>query len=226
MHPEQIIQALTPIISEATKVFDAGATMQSMLREAVLAGFLAGRGLTPAQAMESLLQWRLSRTVPSLQRQMRTGAPAAGAEQAAAGGGLSAAERDRLATQVQKFMQDQANATAFYGQLLEQTPGEELKDYVRHAMEDEQKHYRVLGELYRELTGRTYETQAQPTEFANLRAGLKMAMDDEYEASEEYRDVYLRYNNLRVRDLFFELMHDELEHATRFQYVLQSLQGS
>jgi rubrerythrin len=231
MSPEQVTQAMMPIVAEANRIFDDGATMQSVLREAVLAGFLMGRGAAPEQAMQTVLQWRMSGLVPSLVRQMRSDVPRtlpapAGALPAPATGGaapLTPRDRELLGTQVQKFIQDQANAAAFYRELMEQVPGQELKAYVEHALEDEQKHYQMLTQLYRELTGRTYEAQAQPTEFADLRTGLKMAMDDEYEASEEYRDVYLRYQNQQIRDLFFELMNDELEHATRFNYVLQSL---
>ena len=78
----------------------------------------------------------------------------------------------------------------------------------------------MLQDLYRSLTGRTFEAQVQPVEFASLAEGLKRAMDDEYEAMEEYRDVYLSTGNARIRNLFFELMTDELEHATRFNYAL------
>lgn len=224
VQPEQLVQGLMPIVTEATKVFDMGASMQSALREAVLAGFLVGRGLAPAQAMETVLQWRMARTAPSLAREMRTEAPTTMAViPTVDASALSDQAKSELVPLIQKFMQDQANAAAFYQELQNQVPGEDLKDYVNHAREDEQKHYRMLGELYRELTGRTYEATAQKIEFPDLASGLKRAMDDEYEAAEEYRDVYLKYNNRRVRDLFFELMTDELEHATRFNYVLQRL---
>jgi len=225
VNPEQLVIGLAPLVTEATKIFDAGATMQSVMREAVLAAYLVGRGLTPTQAMETVLQWRISRSAPSLARQMRADAPGGGGSTStsAVPGGLTEQERAELVPLIEKFMQDQANATALYGELIEQLQAEELKDYVRHAREDEAKHYRMLGELYQTLTGRTYEAQPKPPEFASLAAGLKLAMDDEYAASEEYREVYLKYSDRRVRNLFFELMTDELEHATRFSYVLQAL---
>ncbi|HYF79984.1 MAG TPA: ferritin-like domain-containing protein [Symbiobacteriaceae bacterium] len=187
--PDQLVQALMPIVTEANRVFDAGASMQSVLREAVLAGFLMGRGATPTQAMETVLQWRMSGMAPGLMRQMRSDAggavrtlpapaeaPGAGMAPGAAGesartlpmpvgGGTTLTPRDRetLGAQVQKFIQDQANASAFYQQLVEQVPGEDLKDYVQHALDDEREHYRLLTAFYRDLTGRTYETQPQPT---------------------------------------------------------------
>jgi rubrerythrin len=48
-------------------------------------------------------------------------------------------------------------------------------------------------------------------------------MDNEYEAMEEYRNEYLRATDRATRNLWFELMTDELEHATRFNYALQVL---
>jgi rubrerythrin len=247
--PDQLVQALMPIVTEANRVFDAGASMQSVLREAALAGFLMGRGATPAQAMETVLQWRMSGMAPALARQMRSdaggavrtlpapaGAPGADMSPGTAaetartlpmpvGGGTPLTPRDRetLGAQVQKFMQDQANAGLMYRELVAQTPGEDLKAYVQHALDDEQEHYRMLAQFHRELTGRTYDVQPQPTAFENLRAGLKMAMDGEYEAFEGYRSIYLRYHDPQIRDIFFRLMTDELEHATRFNYVLQAL---
>lgn len=248
---DRLVEALAPIVTEANQVFDAGAAMQSVLREAVLAGFLAGRGMAPAQAMQTVMQWQTSGLARSLARQGRAagggrpigepGGAGAGAQAQTGAGGqpgtqaggqvplagreLTAAQRTELVPQLEKFIQDQATAAAFYQDLMDQTKPEEIKDYIRHAMEDEQKHYRMLQGLYRDLTGRTYTAEPAKVEYPTLAAGLKKAMDDEYEASEEYRDTYLKYDDRRIRNLFFELLNDELEHATRFNYALQVVTG-
>lgn len=274
--PDQLVQMLSPLVAEATRIFDAGASMHSALREAVLAGFLMGRGATAPQAMQTVLQWRTSGASASLIRQMRndavgpmgmTGAPretgttgrpdatgttgmtgrtgrpdttgaAEGADTTGTSGRAEIAsvpgptgrmldqDREDLVALLQTFMQNEANDAAFYRELIAQVQEPELKEYVRVPLEDEQKHYRMMGQLYQELTGRTYSAEPRRTEFPNLRAGLKMAMDGEYEAAERYRDVYLKYPEPRIRDLFFELLTDELEHATRFNYVLQAMGGA
>lgn len=240
LHPDQVIDILRPVATEAMRVFDAGATLPSTLTEALLTAYLIGRGMAPATAAETVTQWRLSGRVRGLVRSMRTPAVGAGAEAptmpapATSTPAAPAQFETRPATQapgltaqrLEKFMQDQATAAAFYGALIEQVADPALKDYIEHARDDEQKHYRMLNMLYRDLTGRSYQVQAQPVEFATPAAGLKRAMDDEYEAFEEYRAVYLGSDIRRVRDVFFELMTDELEHATRFNYVLQVLQAA
>lgn len=220
--PDQLVQSLMPVVNEAMKIFDAGVSLPSVLRETATAAYLMGRGMAPGQAVETVLRWRLSGGVPALIRAQRaeTGtATAQGTVQVEAVG----RERQGLVPLVEQFMRDEASAAVFYAQLADQVQDAAVRDYIRHAMEDEQKHYRMLGDLYRQLTGRTYEARPEPPAVPDLLTGLKRAMDDEYEAMEQYRDVYLKSRDQNIRNLFFELMTDELEHATRFNYALQVL---
>jgi rubrerythrin len=316
MHPDQVLQALSPIAEEGMRIFDAGATLPSVMSEAILAAYLVGRGLSARQAMDTVLQWRMA-GAPGLVRRQRTpqvtapggaamdaygtadstgfwamshlrpmgpgpaaepvaetvpeeaaeGTPEAAtepaepveaAEQAAppvaaappapgsppepvtqAPAGAPplgrppaaqveearrwAASRQQLIQEIEKAMQDQATAAAFYQELMDQAGDPVVKDYINHAREDEIKHYRMLGDLHREIAGRPFDARPQKVEYANLAAGLFRAMNNEYEAMEFYRGIYLRNPEKRVRDVFFELMTDELEHATRFNYALQVL---
>jgi rubrerythrin len=148
------------------------------------------------------------------------GQPPAGQVEEAA---RRAEARKQLLSNIEKSMQDQASAAAFYQELMDLAQDPMVKDYINHAREDEVKHYRLLGELHRELTGQTYEAQPQRVEYTSLTDGLKKAMNNEYEAMEFYRDIYLGSDDERVRKVFFELFTDELEHATRFNYALQVL---
>ena len=43
-----------------------------------------------------------------------------------------------------------------------------------------------------------------------------MALEDELEAAEFYRDVQLSTNDQLIKDTFYFAMVDELEHATMF----------
>ena len=238
MSPDHVVQALTPITNAAMRIFDTGVTLPSTLNEAILAGFLVGRGMSPATAMDTVLQWRTTGAARSLARTMRaepaaerpqvtapmSQAPTAMFPPAPAPAGRQ--ERESLARKIEAFMQDQATAAAFYGQMAEQATDAAIRDYIEHARDDEQKHYRLLGALYKDLTGRTYTASPQPVSYATLAEGLKMALDDELEAAEEYRETYLQNRNDRVRDVFFELMTDEMEHATRFTYALHALAHS
>lgn len=120
-------------------------------------------------------------------------------------------------------MKDQVTAANFYRELGEMAENETVKRYIMHAREDEQEHYRLLRQLHQELTGRTFEARPAKVTYASLTDGLLKAIDDEVEAYEEYRNEYLRYTDPRIRQLFFELMTDEIEHATRFNTALYIL---
>jgi hypothetical protein len=225
--PDQLLDMLAPIVHEGMRTAEAGTALPYAMREAILAAFLVGRGVAPSTAISTVTQWRTSGMARGLMRaQTPTGMPSQmGAptqmgtptqmEQIAPG-----AERVALVPRIEKFIQDQVNAAAFYTQMMEQAEDPSVREYIQHARDDERKHARMLQDLYRSFTGRTFDAQVQPVQFANLAEGLKRAMDDEYEAMEEYRDVYLSTGNARIRNVFFELMTDELEHATRFNYAL------
>lgn len=225
--PDQLVAALMPLVQEAMQAHESGAALSSVLREAVLTGFLAGRGMAPAAATELVQQWRSSGMSRELMRDMRTPAPMRTAipQQAQPMGTM---RRTELLQKIEESIQDEVSATAFYGQLEQAAESPPVKDYIRHAKEDEQKHARLLQDLYRDLTGRTFAAQPQPVPFANLLEGLKRALDDELEAAESYREIYLANRDERIRAVFFELMTDEMEHATRFtwaQWYLEEFGG-
>lgn len=208
VHPDQVIQALTPAVEAATRALQTGASLPDVLKEAMLIGYLTGRGMTPAGAGSLIQAWRMA----GVTRELEPGRAAEGAP---------APQRRTLLGEVRKNMQDEATAAGFYSELMRQAKDPAVKEYIRHARDDEQKHYRMLADLHRSLSGQTFEAAPRPVSFRTLREGLKRAMDDEYEAFEEYRTIYLNQSNEQVRAVFFELMTDELEHVTRFNYALQ-----
>lgn len=205
MYPDHIATALMPIVADAARLADAGFAVQSALLEATLAGFLTGRGMAPDEALELVRHWRLGAVSEEL-----------------TGPRYSAVGPDaELRTALEQNIRNEATAAHFYSELLDRAAEPWIRASLEHAIADEQKHYRMLEALYREVTGHIYEAQPQRVEFADLRDGLRRALHDELEAAEAYRDLYLRYRNPRIRDVFFELMTDEMEHATRFTYALQ-----
>ncbi len=208
VHPEILMRALQPLMERTRQQLGDAAGAQRALEEIALAAYLIGRGMDARSALAMAGQWR----GPAAPPRDRPPVPP---------GGRPGLPRAQLIRDIQHFMLDQITAATFYRQLADRAADPMVRKYIQHAMEDEEKHYRMLGALYRELTGRTYEVQPEQVTFRNLADGLRQAMDDEYKAMEEYRAVYLRVTEPRIRDLFFELMTDELEHATRFNYALQ-----
>lgn len=224
-HPDQIVRAMSLLEEQAQREAQGGVPLSSVLREVALAGFLVGTGMAVNSAVELVRQWRLSGMSTELQR---PGPGAPQMPQPAAPppeGTVGMQGQQELLRSVEKALKDQATATVFYGELAERAQkeeaGETVVDYIRHAQEDEGKHFRMLKEFYKELAGTDYEVKPGKVEYNTLAEGLLKAMNDEYEAMEFYREIYLSTTNNRIRDLFFELMTDELEHATRFNYTLQ-----
>ena len=222
MHPYQVIQLTQPLVAEMQRRLQAGAPATAVLTESTLAGYLIGRGAPPQAAAQTLRQWAAEGIL--VQAGAAPPVPVAPPVPAApppVPAPTAAPTHRELVPHIERFMKDEASAAAFYAELMALAEDPMVKDFIDHAREDEEKHYRMLGELYRELTGRTYEVGPDKVEYAGLREGLKIALDDELEAAEEYRDVYLSTKDQRIRDLFFELMTDEMEHATRFTFSLQ-----
>jgi len=240
MHPDQILSGLMPLVETYWRQVTAGAHPGSVLQEALLTGYLSGSGMSPAGASDLVRQWRQSGVSQLLAQDAATPPlPTAGAPEptaakvppvptaAPAVPGMPQEMLAPLLQEIQGFMQNQATAANCYAHLLQEAAqmglGERLLGYIRHAMEDEQGHYRMLADLHERLSGETYAVNAQPVTYPDLRTGLLLAMDDQYKAFEEYREIYLGQIDPEIRNLFFLLMTDELEHATKFAYVLQEL---
>jgi rubrerythrin len=49
--------------------------------------------------------------------------------------------------------------------------------------------------------------------------GVKKAIMDELEAYEFYRDIYIANMSPEIRNIFFEALTDENEHAAKFNYI-------
>ncbi len=122
---------------------------------------------------------------------------------------------------LQMAINGEVKAAEFYTRLMEIAPNEEAKMFIRLARDDELKHYRMFYQLYVSLTGQQPVVQKPVIRVTTYCEGLKTALKDELEAAELYRDMYLSTTNMRVRDIMFEAMTDEMEHATRFVYLIQ-----
>lgn len=116
---------------------------------------------------------------------------------------------------LQQALQGELEAIYYYQALLDLAPARDRED-IRHVREDEERHARTLSQLYFDLTGRPPVTfPVEAPELPSYLEGLREAVGDELDASEQYRDLYLSTYNNRIRDKIFAIMSDEQEHATR-----------
>ncbi len=126
---------------------------------------------------------------------------------------------DRLLDNIHQSIVDEATAAEFYSRLLKEAPDPLHERFIRHAYEDELEHLQVFERLYTHFTGRAPRYTIDPVEYETYREGLLLALEDELDAAEFYRDVQLSTTDQLVRDSFYHAMVDELEHATMFSVL-------
>lgn len=117
----------------------------------------------------------------------------------------------------------EATAIDFYYRLLREAPNELHREFIEHAYKDEMEHLEAFTRLYCYFTGYKPQYTITPVQYRSYREGLLLAMQDELEAAEFYRDFIISSTDQLVRDTFFMAMTDEMEHATRFGFLYNSL---
>ena len=120
---------------------------------------------------------------------------------------------------IEAALADEKAAAKFYEMLMAMAPTNWQKEQIKHARDDEIKHYHMLHQLYLNLTGREPKVKEKEVKVTNYLEGLKEAFNDELEAAEFYRRMMLSTYNQYIRDILFEIMTDEMEHASRFTFV-------
>lgn len=119
-------------------------------------------------------------------------------------------------------IKDEKADVFFYDYLISIAPDEEDRKIISEIRDDEKKHEEMLRELYANYTGNEYEYDGEkdfekPADYYN---GLKRAFFGEIAAAERYRDIRAGFPDMFHRDMVFEIMTDEMEHADKFNYLL------
>jgi rubrerythrin len=204
------------------------------LESALLGGYLAGRGFPPDQVaewMEILLRYE----IPTLEIEGEpTGAPHVEArpkvdaltEASEVIPAETPAGQDPLRTLVETAIDDETAAANFYREIaraLDSLRQRRAAEWVRRAVQDEQKHAELLQEFHQTRYGTKHTPRPRQKAVRNIRQALTEALGDEFEDAEKYRNAYLGAREEFLRELFFLLMTDEMRHADVFLYALQAL---
>ncbi|MDP5274320.1 ferritin-like domain-containing protein [Chengkuizengella axinellae] len=128
-----------------------------------------------------------------------------------------------VSTAIYEAIIGEATAIDFYTRLVQEAPDRRHKADIQHALEDEKKHLKKFTNLFTALTGQRPQYSIEPVQFESYKEGLEMAYRDELEAYENYRDAYLFTQNQTIRDAFLLGYTDEIEHALKFGFLLQTL---
>lgn len=120
---------------------------------------------------------------------------------------------------LRKAIADERSAVIFYEELYRIAPTDFAKYAVKTALEDEKVHDRQLTRLYISLTGMEPKIVVNRVHFHHFYDGLQKAFVDEVKAFEEYKEMYLSTYDPLIRDILYSIQHDEIEHATLFNWV-------
>ncbi|MGM1050191.1 MAG: ferritin-like domain-containing protein [Bacillota bacterium] len=110
----------------------------------------------------------------------------------------------------------------FYDYLISLAPSQEEKEIIQSIRNDERKHNQMFRSIYQDLTGKTITA---PTEISfekpsSYVEGIRRALFGELAAVERYRNIQAGMPNNYFRDMVFEILTDELKHASKYNYIL------
>lgn len=117
-------------------------------------------------------------------------------------------------------MKDEKHDREKYRIMMEMTKDEDVKKQIEFAYEDEGKHYTMFQHILYCLTGRTLDIPTPEVEhYDKLIDAIKTSIDGELDAVELYRKIKAMLPTRQLRDMLYEIITDEQEHATRFVYL-------
>lgn len=134
-------------------------------------------------------------------------------------------KRENVLDLIKEAMKDERHDRIKYKNMMDMTKDEKIKKQIEFAYMDEGKHYRMFQQIYYMLTGKMIDIPAPKVETYNkLVDAVETSIDGELEAVELYRKIHSMLPNQKLRDMLFEIITDEQEHATRFVYIYSMLQ--
>lgn len=122
---------------------------------------------------------------------------------------------------IRKALAGETKDRLFYEFLLEQAPNPTERNIIASIRDDEIKHFAMFRQIYREITGQN-PTPLGEEEFEepeNYLAGIAEALFGELSAVEMYRQIYFALRKRSHRDMLFEIITDELKHATKWNFL-------
>lgn len=130
----------------------------------------------------------------------------------------------KLIDLLKEAMLDERKDHRKYRKMMEMTDNKEIIEQIHYAYEDEAKHYDMFQEIYEELTGNDIQVQLPEQEhLGRFIDAIKSSINGELEAVELYREIRAMLRGKKYRDMLYEIITDEQEHATRFVYLYAML---
>ena len=122
-------------------------------------------------------------------------------------------------------MKDEKEAMQFYRYMIEKSQCEADKEMFRQIRCDERKHYRLLQEIYRDLTCECYCVDKvcvkKPKGFCRA---MKQAICNEMQAISNYEQIANCLTDIQHREIICSIINDERCHAQRIAALYQFAQ--
>ncbi len=123
-------------------------------------------------------------------------------------------------------MKDERHDRVKYKMMMDMAKTDKEREQIKYAYEDEGKHYKMFQYIYYQLTGDQIDIPIPEVEkYDNLTDAVESSINGELEAVELYRKIQSLLPTIGLRDMLFEIITDEQEHATRFTYLYSMLKG-
>ncbi|MCE5170922.1 ferritin-like domain-containing protein [Paenibacillus profundus] len=118
-------------------------------------------------------------------------------------------------------IQGERDDELFYDDLIRLAPSQADKDIIASIRNDERRHRQWFRYIYYCLTGQqvpeAIDESYQPT--ASYLEGLEKALFGELSAVEKYRRIYFTVGPEPFRNIIFEILTDELKHASKYNFL-------
>lgn len=125
---------------------------------------------------------------------------------------------------IKQAVQGELDDALYYNYIISKAPTDEEKVIISAIKEEELRHSKQFEGIYRNFTGMGVKTSV--AEIFDIpysyEEGLKNALLDELRDVAKYRAIRRRLPEGEYKDLLFDIITDELTHASMFNYLLTS----
>ncbi len=127
---------------------------------------------------------------------------------------------------VHAALQEEVTGVEYLKQLMNTALCPESKEIIRQIRLVEQKHVRLLAQLYTQLAGEAPQVAPE-----SMRVNKRPAADYErcifasLETANYYRKMMGGFAQPEIKDMFFDMLLDEQSHSVQFTFLYASTKG-
>ncbi|MGM0369923.1 MAG: ferritin family protein [Bacillota bacterium] len=132
-------------------------------------------------------------------------------------------ELEFLLEKIYLAIESELRDSAYYRALADIAPNQFAAEIITEFANDEREHAYQLEQAYQRITGNNFSSQYEyefELEAGDYESELEKSIVEETGDYKKYKSYYLMTKNPYLRDVFFNAMHDEAQHAQRELYLL------